>query len=46
MKCEWFLLCENEAIGVSPHPVLEFVPVCRRCADKLDLKVYEWEETQ
>lgn len=29
--CEWFLLCENTATSLEPHPVLGEVPVCDRC---------------
>jgi len=36
MNCEVFALCENEATGTFPHPVLDKVPSCQRCADKLD----------
>ncbi len=39
MKCEWFLMCENEATGIVPHPTLGPVPTCQRCADKLDLDI-------
>jgi hypothetical protein len=35
--CEWFLLCDNEPVGVVRHVVLGDVPTCQRCADKLDL---------
>ena len=38
-KCEWFALCDYPAIGTVAHPVLGDVPVCGRCADKLDLVV-------
>src|SRR3954469_12091660 len=38
MVCEWFALCENEATILVPHPVLDTVPCCDRCASKLDLK--------
>lgn len=37
--CEWFALCDNEAAGVVKHPALGNVPTCRRCADRLGLKV-------
>lgn len=32
--CRWFALCENEATGTLPHPVLGDVPVCDRCRAK------------
>ena len=31
--CNYFALCSNEATGVVEHPVLGYVPTCRRCAD-------------
>jgi len=33
--CEWFVLCDQPAMGLEPHPVLGFVPICRRCVDGL-----------
>lgn len=41
--CEWFVLCDNRAVGTVAHPVLGSVPTCQRCADKLDL-VFEDRE--
>lgn len=37
MSCQYFALCDNEAVGNVVHPVLGNVPTCQRCADKLDL---------
>lgn len=34
MRCDWFLLCENEATHQRAHSVLGFVACCDRCADK------------
>jgi hypothetical protein len=34
--CEWFALCANPAEGLLPHPVLDWVPTCSRCADKIN----------
>lgn len=34
--CEWFARCGNEAWSLEPHPILGDVPICQRCADKLD----------
>ena len=39
LYCEWFARCTNKADGAVWHPVLEYVPTCRRCADKLDLEL-------
>lgn len=36
MTCEMFALCANDATGVVAHPILEYVPSCQRCADRLD----------
>lgn len=30
--CEWFILCERPATGLTPHPVLGQVPTCDKCA--------------
>lgn len=29
--CQWFLKCEREAMGVTPHSVLGSVPTCDLC---------------
>lgn len=34
MICQWYLLCDNPAVGVVEHPVLLFVACCQRCADR------------
>lgn len=34
--CEWFALCDHVATQTRPHPVLGDVPICDRCAAKLD----------
>lgn len=35
-RCAWFALCENVAVKTEPHSVLGDVPICQRCADKLE----------
>lgn len=30
-RCEWFVLCENVATHLEPHPILGEVPACDRC---------------
>lgn len=32
--CEWYALCDREAVGYVWHPILGDVPCCQRCADK------------
>jgi len=34
--CEWFALCDNIATATEPHPVIGSVPICDRCAAKLE----------
>ncbi len=34
--CEWFARCTNEAVGEMPHPILGGVPICERCAEKVE----------
>lgn len=35
MSCQYFALCDNEAIGVVVNPILGNVPCCQRCADRV-----------
>lgn len=35
-QCRWFLNCTNRAEGTRPHPVLGEVPICARCAAKVE----------
>jgi len=35
-RCEWFLLCKNQATKTEPHPILGEVPICERCSTKLE----------
>lgn len=41
MLCEWFLMCDRPAVGLSRGPIGDgafgMAPVCQRCADRLDL---------
>lgn len=34
-QCQWFLMCENRAVTLEPHPILNEVPICNRCQEKL-----------
>lgn len=44
MKCQWYALCPNAMDGVTPHPILGDVPICKRCADKHDLPITPLKE--
>lgn len=35
IPCTMFALCGNDATLLIPHPVLDYVPSCQRCADHL-----------
>jgi hypothetical protein len=35
--CMWFALCDNDAATTRPHPILGDVPICTRCATKIDI---------
>ena len=35
MKCKYFAMCDHDAIGTLPNPVLGPVPVCKRCANQV-----------
>lgn len=37
--CEWYALCDHDAVGTTKHPILGDVPICQRCADKHSLTV-------
>jgi len=37
--CEWFVLCDEPAFALIEHPVLGDVPICRRCAQKLQILI-------
>ena len=34
--CMWFAKCPNPANGLREHPVLDQVPICQRCDDKVE----------
>lgn len=34
-ECQWFLACDNSPEWLVHHPVLEFVPTCTRCAERV-----------
>ena len=36
VRCEWFARCRNQATQTEPHPILGDVPICDRCAKKLE----------
>ena len=44
LVCEWYALCQNDADGTTPHPILGQVPICQRCAAKHKLAITPFEE--
>lgn len=36
LTCEWFALCDREALTLMPHPVLGAVPICGPCRSKVE----------
>lgn len=34
--CMWFALCDKMAVTTEPHPILGNVPICERCAARID----------
>lgn len=36
VPCQWFALCDNDAITTRSHPALGDVPICTRCDTKID----------
>ncbi|ASR86537.1 hypothetical protein SEA_CHANGELING_85 [Mycobacterium phage Changeling] len=34
--CMWFARCTNPANGLREHPVLDQVPICVRCDDRVE----------
>lgn len=42
-RCRWFALCDEPAAGTVQHPVLDPVPTCKRCADRLELELEPYE---
>ncbi len=39
IACEYFALCDREAVGTVPNPVLGPVPCCQRCADRVETEL-------
>lgn len=37
MTCEWFALCDREALVMVSHPILGAVPTCGRCANRQEV---------
>lgn len=39
ITCTYYALCDRPAEGVTTHPILGYVPTCRHCAEKHELKL-------
>jgi hypothetical protein len=37
VTCEWFAMCANETDEAADHPILGPVPICPRCAKKMEI---------
>ena len=37
VSCEWFALCDHEAVWLVEHPALGEVPTCERCCKRFDM---------
>lgn len=35
--CEFFALCDNDATHIYHHPILDEVPACERCLDRVGI---------
>ena len=35
VRCSWFHWCDRIAVYYVPHPVLDDVPTCARCVDRI-----------
>lgn len=43
--CEWFAMCDHETTEGASHPILGVVPICARCAERMEI-VPEFELTE
>jgi len=34
--CQWWAMCDREAVGIRHHPILGAVPICLRCWEKVE----------
>lgn len=39
IRCEYFVLCTNDAVGYIDNPVIGPVPSCKRCGDQVGADV-------
>jgi hypothetical protein len=46
LVCEYFLMCDNPTLMVVDHPILDKVPCCTRCADKMDIPASKRHEVE
>lgn len=38
ITCDWFAMCDHDAIGTIFHPILGDVAICERCLDKYPIR--------
>jgi len=37
VMCEWFAMCANMTSDAASHPIMGPVPICSRCASKMEI---------
>lgn len=50
LTCEWFTLCNDKAVGIVEHPVLDWVPTCQHhiewIKEDAEPTIYYWAEIE
>jgi hypothetical protein len=46
LVCEWFAKCPNGTLKVAPHPILDLVPCCDRCARMANISSNDLQDVE